>query len=316
VKVYLAAVEEMAHLFACATAGVQNVLWSYYKFAGKRWTGASGNDDKARTVIRVIEEHGMDSMLDSGLFSLIFGRDSDTVWSEAELDAYAERYVSWVRAIGYGGPMVEVDAQMIVGTEATNRIRRRFDSMPNEVIFVWHLPEGMAGLERLVKERSWIALSVPELRKLAGRHRRSVSAMLTDLLGKIHDWGGGNPPKVHLLGNTDTTLIRTHLAYSCDSSSWMTNVRWGRAVAFNGREIVNMFKGSVRAPAYKEFCAEIEERFDVPGELDRWLKRYNCSLTNPWVAMMEVVGAHAYVRLQQDLDRTIQWAGERTKEIA
>lgn len=179
---------------------------------------------------------GSDWIMDSGLFSLMFGAKKGTLTTYEEFREYALRYVQTMHDWEWQHAIVECDTQKLLGVEETYRLREDvFDKCGLEVIYVWHLPCGVEGLESdEYLKRDRIALSVPEIRLLMGSATTGgikTKKALLHLLGKCY----GRGPKVHLLGNTEAALLQLR-ADSCDSSSWIYSVTYGKGTIYtNGK---------------------------------------------------------------------------------
>jgi len=221
-----------------------------------------------RDVAAVLQVMGKPEhmIMDSGLFSLMFGAEKGTIPStyEAYRD-YTLRYLDDVDRWGFPCTIVESDTHKLLGMEATFRLRELFAPLGDRVIYVWHQPEGLDGLLRLAEERSYIALSVPELRILAANgkatSRNQVSAMVTNLLRRVHrhcEAKGILPPRIHLLGCTVQSMMETPLAYTCDSTSWLAGVRFGTGMTWNTKteRLQQVHLRSERFKAWRKLCAE------------------------------------------------------------
>lgn len=191
-------------------------------------------------VVRMFESNSM--IIDSGLFSFMFGSEKgrlDPIY-EVYRD-YTKQYLSDLNEWGYAGWIVESDTHRLLGMKATKRLRKLFEEKEDRTIFVWHQPEGLDGLEKLALRYDYVALSIPELRMLAGNGivgggSDVVPRMVNDLLARIHSVckrNGVLPPKVHLLGCTSERMMQTRLAWSCDSTSWLSGVRFGNGYVWH-----------------------------------------------------------------------------------
>lgn len=206
---------------ACSATAHPNILISYLVFRGKRTL-----DPGLRAMF---EPERM--ILDSGLFSFMFGALRGQI--PETFDAYRDftrRYLDDVARIGWPGIVVEADVHKLLGMEALYRLREEFAPLGDRVMYVWHQPEGIDGLRELARARSYIALSIPELRiQFGGTHRRgtdSYKRAMWALLREAHA-ACKVPPRIHLLGCTVPELMQTPLAWSCDSTSWLSASIYG-----------------------------------------------------------------------------------------
>lgn len=201
-------------------------------------------------------DDGAEWMLDSGLFSLMFGAEQGTLTTFEDFRNYAEQYVADVKAWGWKHRIVECDIQRVLGVKETHRLRDEvFRPSGLHTIYVWHIPEGEAGLAKLAREERSIALSVPELRKVAGGAvggGGAVKKMLIRLLSIIRDNGN---PRVHLLGNTERGLIDMP-AESGDSTSWLAGGRYGEGYIYDAatRSARTVSTSSPKWAAWRAYC--------------------------------------------------------------
>jgi len=232
--------------------------------AGHPWRLVSFMDLQAsmREVEAVEDPESM--IVDSGLFALMFGakRGSMPATFEAYRD-YTRKYLDTLDRAQYRGLLVECDTHKLLGMDATFRLREEFAALGDRVIYTWHAPEGIEGLVELARTRSYIALSVPELRVFFGgtfgTGSRQQVAAVWGLLRKIHDACSAGPPRIHLLGCTAPSMMQTELAWSCDSTSWLSGVRYGKAWVYegNGKLVMRL----IRSPEFARWKAACAARF-------------------------------------------------------
>lgn len=153
------------------------------------------------------------AIMDSGLFTLMFGahagkRDAKFV------ETWYQLIVDYVHKVGYQGTVVEVDCQKILGVEAAWNFRRRMKhDMPNRQINVFHIEDGQRGLDEMIEFSDYIAISVPELRKLGKKNQTE----------RLANYIKAKKPSIdiHLLGCTENKLLRDlNFCTSADSISW------------------------------------------------------------------------------------------------
>lgn len=251
------------------------------------------------SVLRMLVDDPRDMIVDSGLFSLMFGSEQDTLPKtfEAYRD-YTKRYLDDVEAWGMPFTLVEADTQKLLGLEATLRLRELFAPLGSRVIYVWHKEEGLDGLVKLAQERDYIAISVPELRSLSSKggsvagHGAQVNRMVGDLLRRVHEACPGRPPRIHLLGCTITDLMETSLAWSCDSTSWLSGLRFGNACLYvNGK----LQTANVRSERFVRFRAKAAQAFPAAAE-------YAAAQKNPGYYLDALGCAYAFALYQAQLD--------------
>jgi len=227
VKVYFAAghTTSWAETVAMKTAGVEYRLFTVYPYLA-RSTG-TGFFENRLGVFR-------GTIMDSGLFTLMWGAGSKTVQTEASIAGWQDRLVRFVETEQVKAYVVECDCQKLLGPgyawELRQDLARRLPT--HEIINVFHLEDGEKGFRRLCEYSTYLALSVPELRKHQHRHNVTVPG-LARLARTI------NPAiKIHLLGCTENRLMRTlRWCTSADSSSWSSFVRYGMLGGHNIRHL-------------------------------------------------------------------------------
>lgn len=249
-NIYLAGAENDEHAVVLRALRYPHRLASYFYLRNR---SANGID----LFLRNSNGDG-DWILDSGLFSMMFGSEQQGSFDYAMLSDYAKRYVADVKAWGWKHAIVECDAQKILGVKETERLRDEvFRPSGLEVIYVWHVPDGEEALARLARTEKRIALSIPELRIVTGGTFRNpgglpVKKMLIRLLSIIR--ANGNP-RVHLLGSTEQSLVDLP-AESSDSTSWLGPGRWGTGILyepeFNRCRPISKF--SPRWAAWRAYC--------------------------------------------------------------
>lgn len=176
-------------------------------------------------------DDGIKVFLDSGIFNLTMthARAHNTTMNEAlllapeEIDGFDALFERYVRLIGILGDAcwgyTELDQG---GREAKIRMRARLEGMGLRPIPVYHpLGDGVDYFDELASQYDRIAFgnvvqaSPPcriRLMATAWERRRRYP----------HLW-------VHLLGVTPSSLTMAFPPNSCDSSSWLSGVRWGRS---------------------------------------------------------------------------------------
>lgn len=213
---------------------------------------------------------GSEWILDSGLYSLMFGAEKGTLKTFDDYLGYAQKYVATVKEWGWKHAIVECDVQRVLGVPETHRIRDEvFRPSGLETIYVWHLPEGDQGLVELAKRERRVALSVPEFRAVIGKAGpvTTHTAILAGL--RAIRRAGRADQRVHLLGNTERAYLQAPApADTCDSTSWISGGRYGRGMFFDQRrKDVNV--ASVYSPKWRAWRSWCEATFPASFELVR-----------------------------------------------
>ena len=221
-KVHFAAAESVNFSRIANKAGVNYFLFTVFpliceKFGIKHYQPPVSGI----SIPSYIESYSNHTIMDSGLFTLMFGShkgDKD----EKFIDRWYSELVNFVGESNYGGTCVEVDCQKVLGTEKAWSLRERMklDLPNNRQINVFHIEDGQKGLDRMIEFSDYIALSVPELRHLGKK----------DYLVRLTNYIKNKKPSIdiHLLGMTEKKLLKDlNFASSCDSTSWLSPPLYG-----------------------------------------------------------------------------------------
>ena len=160
------------------------------------------------------------SIIDSGLFTLMFGAQAGTEISEQFIIDWQNEYAKFVKDTGFKHSIVECDVQKVIGPEFAWEMRKKFKKMvPNTIINTYHLEDGNP--DKLIDFADYIAVSIPELRLHVSRKERY---RITEYISSKAVRKG---KKVHLLGCTEKKMLeRFAYCYSCDSTSWISGGRF------------------------------------------------------------------------------------------
>lgn len=210
---------------------------------------------------------GTEWIMDSGLFTYMFGSEKGTITSYEQAYAYASKYVEFMHELSWKGGVVECDVQRLLDRDACDKLRTDvFDKSGLDVIYVWHLPETIDGLREMGATRKRMSLSIPELRQVYG-----TGVALRDVTTKLMAVATEQDRperRIHLLGNTESGLMLER-ADSGDSSSWMAGVRYARGPMFVGGKIAAV---NIRSPRWRAWAEFVERTYapdlsSVPGYL-------------------------------------------------
>lgn len=216
-KVYFAAVEDINYAIQAKLGGAKYCLMTAYPFVKK-------NVSEKSPVVEYLSTFSKNIILDSGLFTLMFGAEKGVKSKEFIYDWY-ERLIRYIRAQEGLVIPVEVDCQKILSPEDAWELRIKMkQDLPNQkIINVFHMEDGRTGLDRLIEFSDYIAISVPELR---ANKKIDHKAKTVELAHYIKN----KKPSIdiHLLGCTELELLRRcNFCTSCDSTSWKQFARWG-----------------------------------------------------------------------------------------
>lgn len=217
-------------------AQVNYRLFSCFKFIKNKKPGDDLTDIKG--VLKIEECGSKHVIMDSGLFTLMFGSDKGTVQTKESLTLWQDKLIQFVQQNNLNATCVEIDCQKVLGVEEAWWFRQRMrDKLKNKQINVFHFEDGKNGLDRLIEFSDYIALSIPELRIIKGKTFREDTRYLVNYIKN-------KKPSIdiHLLGCTDIKMLSENkCCTSADSTSWLTGVRYG-SVGVKGKHIRNIKK--------------------------------------------------------------------------
>lgn len=177
-----------------------------------------GDDFTDKTgVVKRQENTFKHVIMDSGLFTLMFGGQKGVKQTRQTLTDWQDKTFEFVKQNNLRGTCVDLDCQKLLGVEDAWYFRQRMrDTLPNRQINVFHYEDGKKGLDRLIEFSDYIALSVPEIRIV---HPKTFREDTHRLACYIKD----RKPEIdiHLLGCTDKQmLLQNRFCTTADSSSW------------------------------------------------------------------------------------------------
>lgn len=219
-KVHFAGSEQIDFSMALESAGVNYFLFTCFPFiAGKIGIKPYPITVKKTDVPKMINKLGKHVIMDSGLFTLMFG-----VHAGRRDDKFVSRWLDLLCAFVLENELtctcVEVDCQKILGIPQSWIYREKMKKMlpNNRIINVFHIEDGQSGLDRLIEYSNYIAISVPELRIIFGygdSHRNAVTRFANYIKNKKPEID------IHLLGCTDLSLLKSlNFCTSSDSTAW------------------------------------------------------------------------------------------------
>lgn len=229
IKVHFAGAEQYSFGWSVRNAGVCYGLWTCYNFLApiidQPFYPQIPRYEESFNIPQNIEKLFRHTIMDSGLFTLMFGSQSGKK-DKAFIENWYQLLVNFVRENNIQSTLVEVDCQKVLGVEEAWNFRKKMrnDLPNNRQINVFHLEDGKEGLDRLIDFSDYIAISVPEWRiHRRGTYKRKIPALLSYIKSK--------KPKidVHLLGCTEAGLLKScRSATSSDSTSYNSCVKFGQ----------------------------------------------------------------------------------------
>ena len=235
IKIHFAGTEQMNHAISSLAAKVNYGLGTAFPFVHKMFKNGKIDD---RKIIKQISSKYKHYILDSGLFTLMFGSLKGKT-DESYLDKWYECLTDYVLYEKYKGTMVEVDCQKVLGVEKAWEYRIKMkDKLPNRIINVFHFEDGKKGLDRLIEFSDYIALSVPELRFIKKK----------EYLYKLANYIKNKKPEIdiHLLGFTEkNNFNKFKFCSSSDSTSWLSPVKYGKIETSVGINHIKNLKSQI-----------------------------------------------------------------------
>lgn len=189
-------------------AGIFYVLDTFYKLRKL-------SPEKAFEHIKLLNSK-KHSIIDSGLFTLMFGADAGIKLDEKFINDWQNEYANFINKNNFKHSVVECDVQKKISPEFAWEMRRKFKTqIKNTIINVYHLEDGNP--DKLIDYADYVAISVPELRINCSKKERYriTEYIATKAIRKNK--------KVHLLGCTEVEMLKKFsFCTSCDSTSWLS----------------------------------------------------------------------------------------------
>ncbi len=296
-KIFLAGCEYLKHCHIARIINYPNILFSYY-----HWSNNNERDQQG--LFEILREQDFEVICDSGLFTLMFGAGAGRSYDLPFMKQYTDKYLASASRFGIKKlTIVESDVHKLLGMDAVFELRKKFEDSGLQVMYVWHKEEGLDGLFRMAEKYNYIALSVPELRILFKGKQERYQTIVQQLLQQIRSHVGADKmPKIHLLGNTVHETMETTLAYSCDSTSWISGVKFGRVFVLKNNRVTSVHTSS---DSFKAWCDQI-----LPSHKEYIERLHDGRIGYKFeYHKKNLCSAIAYKRYQEYLDRKYTWIG-------
>lgn len=221
IKVHFAGLENKNFITAVSEMGVQYGLYSAFPFIFKKLFSKSKSVSKYDLEIPFLLNKKFKHVIqDSGLFSLLYGSKSHLAKKDIVYKWY-DALIEWTLEHGQNITCVEIDCQDVLGTEIAWELRERMrnDLPNNRIINVFHLSDGIEGLDRLIEFSDYIGVG-------SGTPENSSATMY-----EVATYIKQRKPDtdIHLLGCTAlNTIKKCNFCTSCDSIYWKSPLRFGR----------------------------------------------------------------------------------------
>jgi len=218
IKVHFAGLESKNFINAVSEMGVRYGLYSAFPFVSKKLFG-KGTTAGDLNITSLLSQKFSHVIQDSGLFSLLYGAKSHLA-DEKTVFKWYDALVEWTLEHGQDFSVVEVDCQDILGTEVAWDLRERMrrDLPDKRIINVFHLSDGIYGLDRLIEFSEYIGVG-------SGTPENSSATMF-----EVSEYIKKKKPScdIHLLGCTALpTIKKCSFCTSCDSIYWKSPLRFG-----------------------------------------------------------------------------------------
>lgn len=199
-------------------------------------------------------------IIDSGIYTIykdLWQGKFDNIELTDHIKDYTHKYMELLSKAKVTDPFIEVDSQNITAPDDIWELREiiRSYGFEKQVIYVWHLDDGMEAFERLIKDPKVHRISI------SGREWQERGVPIENWLkieNKYKDDFVGK--HVHVLGTTNPKLY-SHCAdsHSCDTSSWNAMLLYGEAKV-NGQLLAKWKNKKLYAPP--KIIERIEEHLD------------------------------------------------------
>lgn len=218
IKVHFAGLESKNFITAVSEMGVQYGLYSAFQFVQKKLFG-KGTTESDVQIMEFLASKMKHVVQDSGLFSLLYGAKSHLA-DEKTVFKWYDALVEWTLEHGQDFAVVEIDCQDILGTEVAWDLRERMrrDLPDHRIINVFHLSDGVEGLDRLIEFSDYIAVG-------SGTPNNSGATMY-----EVSSYIKKKKPEcdIHLLGCTIQSMLKKcSFCTSSDSIYWKSPLRFG-----------------------------------------------------------------------------------------
>jgi hypothetical protein len=266
IKVHFAGVEGIEKAFAASRiAGVRYFLFSAFPFIiknfGIKYISEGFIKNKIENIPQAIQGISSHAIMDSGIFTLMFGAMKGKPISRQFIDQWQNELVNFVRATNFTGTCVEVDCQKILGVSDAWDLRKKLrEQLPNNrIINVFHLPDGQRGLDRIIEFSNYIAISLPELRIVKPKtYRDDVHWLACYIKNRKPDID------IHLLGCTVKKILEQNkFCTSSDSTGWLKLNRYGllskgKGVKNENKEKMIQTYGDIAVEALEEIKGKVK----------------------------------------------------------
>lgn len=225
IKVHFAGSDnDMTAYAGLMTAGVKYNLYSCYPFIVSKKEDDDFEMGERIKPLKQNQSYMNHIIQDSGLFTLMFGAKKGETQTKESLTIWQNKLIKFVKQNKLDCTCVEIDCQKVLGVKEAWYFRERMRKLlPNKQINVFHLEDGLDGLDALIDFSDYIAFSIPELRIAKPKTFRQLTRKLV-----THTKNRKPEIDIHLLGCTDKVMLQQNTeCTSSDSTSWISGLRYG-----------------------------------------------------------------------------------------
>ncbi len=252
IKVHFAGLDDNEGYYASLrVADVKYVLYSAYWYIYNKKPDSNFVLPENHMLKRSCREF-KNVIQDSGVFTMMFGKDAGKKQTIETLTQWQDKLIEFIKQNNLNVMPVEIDCQKVLGVDEAWYFRERAKKLlPNHThINVWHFEDGRKGLDRLIEFSDYIAIGLPEWRKVKGRaHKEQIKYVTHYIKNKKPEID------IHLLGCTDVKLLAENsFCTSADSTSWLSGVKFGGVKDGNKTRHVKDFDKNIFRQRHEAIC--------------------------------------------------------------
>lgn len=220
-KVHFAGCDNITRVKQLSALGVNYGLYSAFPFVYKKTFGKN-TTQKDLDFVNCLCSSMSHVIQDSGLYSLLYG-NSTHLANKKNVYKWYDGLVEWTMEHGQNVTVVEVDCQDIIDSDAAWDLRCHLrEDLPNHRIMnVFHISDGMDGLDRFIDFSDYIGISIDS--GAPGDYSRQAMFEVAKYIKKKKP-----QTDIHLLGCTHLkTMKKCRFCTSSDSTYWLNLMKFG-----------------------------------------------------------------------------------------
>lgn len=251
IKVHFAGPDnDMTAYAGLMTAGVKYNLYSCYPFIVSKKEDDDFEMGERIKPLKQNQSYMNHIIQDSGLFTLMFGAKKGETQTKESLTIWQNKLIKFVKQNKLDCTCVEIDCQKVLGVKEAWYFRERMRKLlPNKQMNVFHLEDGLDGLDALIDFSEYIAFSIPELRIARPKTFRQLTRKLV-----THTKNRKPEIDIHLLGCTDKVMLQQNTeCTSSDSTSWISGLRYGTICGKHISTVKKQFMQECRQDTIKTY---------------------------------------------------------------